>query len=321
MLHRKCSFKLFVQVHTDSHLHSEIFERIKGDLQQQGYSEVIDIWSVGCITATLLTNDLIFPGDESQYDDIRNGRTVDELEKLWNTSIMDHGQNWIGVRSRPKAFIRDCLVVDENKRMTAKQALHHPWLTDRSYAPIIEKVYNQAIKGWKPQQKNSNPVDFIDTTNVVPTASRPEHVKRLAEEVKSRHFQNSPSAPSLMALLSPSATHVPPQKRKRTPLPQIADDADSEKVEVPASPSVTQLRGILASPLRPPEITQLSNVVADDAMVHCSVEDFAPPWVGPASRRAETYPHPYFNDSPTQSQMLLGDLSIPDSGFEDGSQS
>lgn len=190
---------------------------------------------------------------------------------------MESGKRWSSVKRKPKSFIRRCLVVDENQRMTAKEALLHPWLADKSYAPLLESVYQRAIEDWKPRGKSLDLVQIIDTTDVVSDSCRPEHVKRLAEEVRSRHFSDMPLAPSLRSMLGPLRTHRTPHKRKRTSLPTISDLVDEDRPEAPASPSLTQLHNFFVNPLHASELTQSEVMTANESMVGLSIEDFAPP--------------------------------------------
>lgn len=284
---------------------------MKRDLQQEGYSKAIDIWSIGCITATLLTNDLIFPYYDDMHGRANTALSTSQAENSWDINIVDHGERWSTIGRKAKAFVRGCLVLDESQRLTAKQALLDRWFTNKHYSAEMEAVYERAIQDWKPQTKSGNIVQFIDTTDVVPASSRPDHVERLAEEVKSRHFQNLPPPMPMMSAFALPNSRLAPQKRNRTPLPGIFEEFEADRVEVPASPSVTQLHNLFASPLHLPDLTQFSGATANEAMARFSIEDFAPPQTQLTIRQRLPNSLGDFNNSLTQSQLTLDDHSIP----------
>ena len=67
-----------------------------------------------------------------------------DLEKL------ELDEDWMSVGERPKDFVRRLLVLDENQRMTATQALAHEWFTNPAHKEEYEKLYNRAVRDWKP---------------------------------------------------------------------------------------------------------------------------------------------------------------------------
>ena len=281
---------------------------MKRGLQQEGYSKAVDIWSIGCITATLLTGTLIFPHEEAANEYARS-TSMGGGEHRWNLSIMDHGSEWLNIGRKAKSFIRDCLVLDESQRLTAKQALLHLWFTNKHYAADMEAAYERAIQDWKPRAKTDKLIEFIDTTHVVPVASRPEHVERLVDEVKSRHFQHMPPPATMMSEFRQSNTMTQPN-RIRTPLPAIGEDTSSDGIEVPATPSITQLHNLLATSLPDPGLTQFPMTSTNEPRRRFSIEDFAPPETqlsDPMSANSSIT----IIDSPTQSQWILDGLSLP----------
>ncbi|KAF2218413.1 kinase-like domain-containing protein [Elsinoe ampelina] len=71
-----------------------------------------------------------------------------------NLSDLSNAQHdiWGRIASAPKDFIKRLLVLNEYKRMTARQALQHRWLAQPYYKDILERVYQKAISGWTPKE-------------------------------------------------------------------------------------------------------------------------------------------------------------------------
>lgn len=48
-------------------------------------------------------------------------------------------------------FVLSLLVLDERKRLTAKQALQHSWFLNEHYQSRLEQLYEEAIRDWYPR--------------------------------------------------------------------------------------------------------------------------------------------------------------------------
>ena len=203
----------------------------KRELRHQGYSKAIDIWSIGCITAILLTGEQIFSGQEDEHE-LKNPDHVTQDPNRWDLSIMDKGTVWTNIGRKAKSFIRGCLVLDESQRLTAKHALLHPWFTNRHYAADIEAAYQRAIQDWKPRNETSSLFEYIDTADVVPDKTRLEQVNQSVNDVKSRHFHDVP--PMGFSLFRNSAGALQ-QKHARTPLPGISEEESDATVDGPTA--------------------------------------------------------------------------------------
>lgn len=137
----------------------------------------------------LLTGNLIFADKDHPGDD-----TISKLHKQraaaeCDLSMLDNHNNseWASVNRRGKAFIKALLVLDETQRLTVKQALNHPFLTSRSYVHVLDKIYQRAVRGWKPRVKGKDIVRVIDTSDVMP--SPPHHPSsQVSVDVKSEYF-------------------------------------------------------------------------------------------------------------------------------------
>uniref|UniRef100_A0A8C6LKF0 mitogen-activated protein kinase n=1 Tax=Nothobranchius furzeri TaxID=105023 RepID=A0A8C6LKF0_NOTFU len=91
------------------------------------YNMTVDIWSVGCIMAELLTGRTLFPGTD-HIDQLKRimlliGTPGPELLKKISSEP-------VSVKSRPSEsvdLLEKMLVLDTDKRITASQALAHPY--------------------------------------------------------------------------------------------------------------------------------------------------------------------------------------------------
>lgn len=83
------------------------------------FSLVRDIWAIGVITYFLLCGYTPFDRDSN-------------LEEMQAILAADYSftplEHWRGVSQSARDFIKSCLTVDPKGRMTAHEALQHPWI-------------------------------------------------------------------------------------------------------------------------------------------------------------------------------------------------
>ncbi|KAK3713922.1 hypothetical protein LTR37_008172 [Vermiconidia calcicola] len=301
-------FRMQSLVGTHGYTAPEVFKQVRHDLQEEGYSKAIDIWSIGCITATLLTNEIIFPNQKQEFEAMKYADHASQVDfSAFDLSVMDHGGSWASVGRKAKSFVRGCVVLDESKRLTVKQALLHPWFTNKYYAADIEAAYGRAIEDWTPRKKGEDLIEFIDTKDAVSATARPDHAKRLAEEVTSRHFDFDTLPPPPPTSLFFGGRKPDMSKPTAAPMLPVAGHVEQETIEVPASPpAFTQYRSLLPTPAN-----AHGHGHALWTMGQLSIEHFAPPW----SQYSLAQPPPgrqfAYNDSLTQSQPTLDDLPSP----------
>lgn len=266
-----------------------MYQQLKRDVpKEKGYSKAIDIWSIGCITATLLTGELIFPDNNHAPDDDDQDNAQGPQEQ-WDLSVLDRGTAWQSSSRKAKSFVRGCLHVDETARLTAKRALLHEWFTNKHYAAEIEAAYQRAVHDWQPRSKAGNLIEFIDTTDAALAKTEPEHVKTPVEETRSHHFPPQP-APKLR----PSAINTAPPKQQHY---------RSSAVDVVAQQT------LFASPICVPDSPLAEQHTAPHSFEKLSIEDFAPPGTQFSLSGIMLPPPPDWNDSISQSQQMLDNLS------------
>jgi calcium-dependent protein kinase len=102
-----------------------------------------DLWSIGVITYILLCGYPPF-----------NGTSNDEIfEKIRYARYIFYSVDWVGISNEAKDFIARLLVVDPDKRMTAKQALNHPWMTTQREQKYLSKSVINNIKKFREPAK------------------------------------------------------------------------------------------------------------------------------------------------------------------------
>ncbi|KAI8375417.1 kinase-like domain-containing protein [Choanephora cucurbitarum] len=89
-------------------------------LLNKEYSYPVDIWGLGVITYTILCGYQPFNSDDQMQliDDIIHAR------------YEFHERYWRNVSPEARSFIRKCLTLDPNERITAQEGLSHPWMTE-----------------------------------------------------------------------------------------------------------------------------------------------------------------------------------------------
>ncbi|KAJ5095596.1 Calcium/calmodulin-dependent protein kinase cmkB [Penicillium alfredii] len=121
---------------TPGYMAPEIFKK-------SGHGKPVDIWAIGVITYFLLCGYTPFDRDSN-------------LEEMQAILAADYSftplEYWRGVSQEARNFINRCLATDPQVRMTAHQALQHPWVnpphdttqtrTNEDLLPTVRKNFN-----------------------------------------------------------------------------------------------------------------------------------------------------------------------------------
>lgn len=113
--------------------------------KEKYYTTAVDLWSLGCITATLLIGISPFSDTFTCDFDQQLAETCD-LTNLHSLGI------WQRLSMRPKNFIEKLLLFESIARLTATEALEHEWFTAGVYNTELKDQYQRSIRYWKPRQ-------------------------------------------------------------------------------------------------------------------------------------------------------------------------
>ena len=131
-------------------------------LGSNSYSKGVDMWSVGCILAEMLGGKPLFPGTSTMNQlervlEISGRPSHEDINSMHSPYAKTMIENISNVRGKslkdllPKAspealdFIKNCLCFNPNKRLTAQQALKHPYVA-AFHNPEEEKVCSRPIR-------------------------------------------------------------------------------------------------------------------------------------------------------------------------------
>src|SRR5436190_367624 len=111
---------------TPGYMAPEIFKKT-------GHGKPVDIWAMGVITYFLLCG----------YTPFDRESDFEEMQAILTAKYsFEPADYWRGVSDHAKDFIRCCLTVDPNKRMTAHEALSHAFVAGYSVNPNGNKGHN-----------------------------------------------------------------------------------------------------------------------------------------------------------------------------------
>ncbi|CAL5871977.1 uncharacterized protein PFLUO_LOCUS6234 [Penicillium psychrofluorescens] len=196
----------------------------------RGYTKAVDLWSLGCVAAVVLTGytpfNEPFNSIPSDLEDLE-----DELDRL-NTGPL------------ARNFLRKLLVTDEEKRLDVKQSLRHSWFTNIEHARRFEELYRTIVREWRrsvrPDEARNRIVDlasFAKSASTAPAggpmevrlrARGPEDLSRKVsiDHVSESEYEDAPEYKTGSSSLLLPSTHaeslLPPHKPTGTDIEAMA---------------------------------------------------------------------------------------------------
>ncbi|XP_076262411.1 mitogen-activated protein kinase p38b-like isoform X2 [Rhynchophorus ferrugineus] len=139
------------------------------------YNQTVDIWSVGCIMAELMTGKTLFPGTDHIHqlnlimeilgtpsEEFMNRITSESARIYIKSQKTMHKKNlyqyFYGANTKAVDLLSLMLEIDSEKRITAEQALAHPYLAsyaDPNDEPVSapfdqsEETINYPVEKWR----------------------------------------------------------------------------------------------------------------------------------------------------------------------------
>ncbi|KAI9003085.1 kinase-like domain-containing protein [Gaertneriomyces semiglobifer] len=129
-------------------------------LRQKGYGKPVDMWAIGVITYVLLCGYTPFWAGKDNSNAVL-------FKAILDCDYQFDEEYWSEISETAKDFIRKLLIVDPTHRMTAAQALEHPWLKTRRSVNLRPSVY----KGFNARKKFRGAVFAVSGANRVARAS------------------------------------------------------------------------------------------------------------------------------------------------------
>lgn len=212
-----------------------------------GYTQAVDMWAIGCVTVVLLTGGLAF-------FDPNTGLYSERLAKECDLAYLRTSTEWQCVRSRPKSFVENLLILDEVERMTAEQALLHEWFSNEIHKTDFQDLYQRCIKHCRPRIPKAPLVKFLDNSVVKNLRCSKDYLRHYNKKHPSRPRTNIPIDAALQPF--PMAMHLAlhPQRGDKTRVSEEVWSAIKDNWKVKLAPLLvpkakhSKVRGANCSP-------------------------------------------------------------------------
>lgn len=113
----------------------------------KGYTQAVDMWSLGCLITALFIGTSIFAIDGEENFRHPTSAVIAAAVQC-DLSILDNIPAWRDVDPRAKDLTTTLINLDEEKRPTAEKALWHEWF--RSGHRDIDGFYKAVKSSWEP---------------------------------------------------------------------------------------------------------------------------------------------------------------------------
>jgi len=158
---------------TLSYMAPEIYNRV-------GHGKPVDLWAIGVITYFLLSGYIPFERENLHEETLAIQKADYKFEPL---------EFWEGISDNAKDFINKLLTIDPNARLTARNALAHPWLSEESLQTPISgypthDLLNSVRHNFNARKTFKKAVDAVKAINNLKGHSRDNSLANLLEKTK-----------------------------------------------------------------------------------------------------------------------------------------
>ncbi|KAI4243739.1 MAG: hypothetical protein L6R40_003352 [Gallowayella cf. fulva] len=124
--------------------------RQNGQVNLPGYTNAVDMWSIGCVAVAMLVGRSPFAKPPVSGSQQGCAATVIIEAARCDLGGLNVGEVWGDVDPKARDFVRRLLVLDENARLTADQGLKHEWFGQESEGQLMDSRYERATADWRP---------------------------------------------------------------------------------------------------------------------------------------------------------------------------
>lgn len=97
-------------------------------LKQTAHNKAIDLWSLGIITYIMICGYSPFSGDSLE----------DYIKDVFNKQLVFPSPEWDSISDESKDLIKQLLMINQVYRISAKNALEHPWIKFRKQVSLTK---------------------------------------------------------------------------------------------------------------------------------------------------------------------------------------
>lgn len=158
---------------TPGYMAPEIFKKL-------GHGKPVDMWAIGVITYFLLCG----------YTPFDRENNVEEMHAILRADYkFEPPEYWEGITQTAKGFIQRLLTIDPNHRMTAHQALTHPWLSEPLPSPVASSpdLLSSVRSNFNARRTLRKAVDAIKIINNLRSHSRSNSITNLVVDENVDH--------------------------------------------------------------------------------------------------------------------------------------
>lgn len=156
---------------TPGYMAPEIFNKT-------GHGKPVDLWAIGVITYFLLCGYTPFDRESAK----------EEMQAITTADYKFDQEYWEGISDTAKDFINRLLTVHPYSRLTAHQALSHPWLTEPLPSPVggeRPNILNNVRDNFNARKTFRKAVDAVKAINSLRSHSRSPSLANLLEASRS----------------------------------------------------------------------------------------------------------------------------------------